>query len=251
MRGTLGEIRISLLDSGIIPAHAGNTNMFSQPIPYEKGSSPRMRGTLIDCAHWLFPFGIIPAHAGNTRETYCETCPSRDHPRACGEHRKSAGSASPYRGSSPRMRGTRGRDFATLLNFGIIPAHAGNTLGGDAFNLANGDHPRACGEHSKYRSSIYGGRGSSPRMRGTQPGCADGHRSDGIIPAHAGNTVTNSCEAVRTWDHPRACGEHVLSRGVTLGSSGSSPRMRGTRVRLERVCVQNGIIPAHAGNTLR
>ena len=51
----------------------------------------------------------------------------------------------------------------------------------------------------------------------------------GIIPAHAGNTG-------------------MADIGDAL-SSGSSPRMRGTRQRIHGKNDSTGIIPAHAGNT--
>ena len=86
MRGTLCVIVATPYFAGIIPAYAGNTsctmmiiplpwdhprvcgehNMFSQPIPYEKGSSPRMRGTPVPPAISNSSAGIIPAYAGNT-----------------------------------------------------------------------------------------------------------------------------------------------------------------------------------------
>ena len=50
-------------------------------------------------------------------------------------------------------------------------------------------------------------------------------------------------------DHPRACGEHELPELRQAAIRGSSPRMRGTLgARAERL-QQQGIIPAHAGNT--
>ena len=72
----------------------------------------------------------------------------------------------------------------------------------------------------------------------------------GIIPAYAGNTfrgLTMNC--VRR-DHPRVCGEHVVSDVLFAVDSGSSPRMRGTRAAICGAEVLNGIIPAYAGNTM-
>ena len=92
----------------------------------------------------------------------------RDHPRACGEHVVLDDFLRHAEGSSPRLRGTlltRGKAKAMR---GIIPALAGNTVVLCHFNQLLGDHPRACGEHSK---------------------------SGDIAPSH-------------TLDHPRACGEH-------------------------------------------
>ena len=50
-------------------------------------------------------------------------------------------------------------------------------------------------------------------------------------------------------DHPRVCGEHPLVYAQRSEIPGSSPRMRGTPVRLEWIRGENGIIPAYAGNT--
>ena len=73
----------------------------------------------------------------------------------------------------------------------------------------------------------------------------------GIIPAHAGNTLSNAVPAVASRDHPRACGEHGGERINVLRKSGSSPRMRGTRGPEMAYNDMRGIIPAHAGNTYR
>ena len=93
----------------------------------------------------------------------------------------------------------------------------------------------------------------------------------GIIPAYAGNTISQARRYSKRWDHPRVCGEHrkfIINhdffkgssprmRGTPMSSahlamrSGSSPRMRGTHsVARERDAVV-GIIPAYAGNTLK
>ena len=167
MRGTPAESTIIIIRPGIIPAHAGNTaervpwrlgardhpracgehNMFSQPIPYEKGSSPRMRGTLFDVPCVFVNVGIIPAHAGNTLHKILGGEFVGDHPRACGEHVTIPEDALLTAGSSPRMRGTLSVKFFYFRRVGIIPAHAGNTPFGRVRPMPTRDHPRACGEH--------------------------------------------------------------------------------------------------------
>ena len=73
----------------------------------------------------------------------------------------------------------------------------------------------------------------------------------GIIPAHAGSTVSAAASTPRSKDHPRACGEHHSSCLSKLSIGGSSPRMRGApRLPLARRRGL-GIIPAHAGSTRR
>ena len=92
--------------------------------------------------------------------------------------------------------------------------------------------------------------GSSPRMRGTH---ARPHRwpwLPGIIPAYAGNTHAHREGRRHSRDHPRVCGEHCCLSTLSVRESGSSPRMRGTRVGIASILSDCGIIPAYAGNTV-
>ena len=50
-------------------------------------------------------------------------------------------------------------------------------------------------------------------------------------------------------DHPRICGEHPSSIAFSVCGMGSSPHMRGTRLRVVPSVCALGIIPAYAGNT--
>ena len=127
MRGTLPCSWRVGLQSGIIPAHAGNTMPVRgrpktcQDHPracgehlvialrggLRQGSSPRMRGTRRNKRHRRGLFGIIPAHAGNTKLKKQRSNKQWDHPRACGEHYPILLGLGFASGSSPRMRGTR------------------------------------------------------------------------------------------------------------------------------------------------
>ena len=113
-----------------------------------------------------------------------------------------------------------------------------------------GDHPRVCGEHSRVMKSRSNCGGSSPRMRGTQPGDEVEVELRGIIPAYAGNTNSVSHTLGTSGDHPRVCGEHrpVSESAQTL--LGSSPRMRGTPAAWPARSASKWIIPAYAGNTI-
>ena len=77
----------------------------------------------IDCAA-----GIIPAHAGLTLKFIDFHVGGWDHPRACGAHQHTQRFLADGLGSSPRMRGSPGRDTQVRLGKGIIPAHAGLTI---------------------------------------------------------------------------------------------------------------------------
>ena len=51
-------------------------------------------------------------------------------------------------------------------------------------------------------------------------------------------------------DHPRVCGEHKNGIPFRTQVQGSSPRVRGTRMRTAEWSCNIGIIPACAGNTM-
>ena len=148
------------------------------------------------------------------------------------------------------MRGTLLFVHCLVLSAGIIPAHAGNTFCRIYGFAPPRDHPRACGEHMPEDCELHPTEGSSPRMRGTHAGWSAVHRHRGIIPAHAGNTIDTWQALKASWDHPRACGEHAFDEVSGDRYEGSSPRMRGTRQNDTPNNHENGIIPAHAGNTL-
>ena len=210
-----------------------------------------MRGTLRRGERGPDVHGIIPAHAGNTGFRVRADAECGDHPRACGEHPAGAPRMGRTGGSSPRMRGTLHRADSRPRDQGIIPAHAGNTEVRNFFKYLYRDHPRACGEHLKALASTFTSKGSSPRMRGTPSPQSRGMSSTGIIPAHAGNTLSAIKRHEFNRDHPRACGEHRATPKEPHTRVGSSPRMRGTLTVIRCYRPFRGIIPAHAGNTKR
>ena len=132
-----------------------------------RGSSPRMRGTLVLGLGANHHLGIIPADAGNTETHSVPSMRFRDHPRGCGEHISRKATRLFWKGSSPRMRGTRSVAVMAQALQGIIPADAGNTGTRALDKMMLKDHPRGCGEHSRRLLPIPTAPGSSPRMRGT------------------------------------------------------------------------------------
>ena len=173
------------------------------------------------------------------------------------------------RGSSPRMRGTLVDEWVQAFRPRFIPAHAGNTVPRRQRPCGSSVHPRACGEHvmRTHRSKLRDG--SSPRMRATRlvspstPCCrrfipahagntailSPIHHAGRFIPAHAGNTAPHEIEHTSQPVHPRACGEHSHPPVRRTRIDGSSPRMRGTRLRVGKFRKLERFIPAHAGNT--
>ena len=151
---------------------------------------------------------IIPADAGSTISVAKANGLNEDHPRGCGEHRRSRRGSSIQVGSSPRMRGAHVFPLTIYACRRIIPADAGSTRGSRPGRSHWEDHPRGCGEHGSMCMREYLNTGSSPRMRGA-PRIDRVRRTDaGIIPADAGSTPRPTKARSGAQDHPRGCGEH-------------------------------------------
>ena len=147
-----------------------------------------MRGSLKEMLLLIVLMRIIPAHAGLTRAPSNTLRVSRDHPRACGAHRRGEIDPRDVWGSSPRMRGSPYPTLYRKLLTGIIPAHAGLTATSLILRLNVWDHPRACGAHKMAVVAVGTQMGSSPRMRGSRIPETRTILEGGIIPAHAGLT---------------------------------------------------------------
>ncbi len=131
----------------------------------------------------------------------------------------------------------------------IIPAHAGQTTILTHQNTGITDHPRACGANNEYLLPELNRRGSSPRMRGKRRRALTRPTTLRIIPAHAGQTRCPATASMIPSDHPRACGANERDREDVGPVGGSSPRMRGKRLRNTAAGWRLRIIPAHAGQT--
>ena len=76
-------------------------------------------------------------------------------------------------------------------------------------------------------------------------------RVNGITPAGAGKTVSNSPLSVSEPDHPRRCGENFSATGLLRKVWGSPPQVRGKRMIDAEKDGYLGITPAGAGKTLK
>ena len=131
----------------------------------------------------------------------------------------------------------------------FIPAGAGNTERIERADKTGTVHPRGCGEHDWQKSTQTSCSGSSPRVRGTP--CEPTRRScvGRFIPAGAGNTISLLIATQSPTVHPRGCGEHKHRPLTKVFDSGSSPRVRGTRMSKPSGAWKDRFIPAGAGNT--
>ena len=72
---------------------------------------------------------------------------------------------------------------------------------------------------------------------------------NGITPAYAGKSETDSGTAPGPKDHPRVCGEKYYCVFYRLAFCGSPPRMRGKVPPACCFCPALGITPAYAGKS--
>ena len=113
------------------------------------------------------------------------------------------------------------------------------------------DHPRVCGEQLHLIVGAMPGAGSSPRVRGAGGRTHGVMGWQGIIPACAGSSQAWRGGHGRSRDHPRVCGEQLLSGITRAWGGGSSPRVRGAGLPFDALAPQVGIIPACAGSSPR
>ena len=133
------------------------------------GTSPRMRGKLEALKDQVLPMRNIPAYAGKTRGICDRHKNLPEHPRVCGENR---------------------RTINVWYRYGWnIPAYAGKTHLGSPKQIESAEHPRVCGENRRALIGWLGNQGTSPRMRGKLRCATSARRALRNIPAYAGKTA--------------------------------------------------------------
>ena len=150
---------------------------------------------------------ITPAYAGKSAGMACNGQIRQDHPRVCGEKVDGGRNRSRQMGSPPRMRGK-----ACVACASAAPGW---------------DHPRVCGEKNDWQRIKEAYTGSPPRMRGKEKFAMAADMKLGITPAYAGKRKVCDGSRHETRDHPRVCGEKIISMLKASFGAGSPPRMRG------------------------
>ncbi len=244
-------MRRTWLTITVHPRVCGERTSSSLIVGSSAGSSPRVRGTHAPPLAAKFDCRFIPACAGNAEEYPAQDLYIPVHPRVCGERVAAALAATGQAGSSPRVRGTLWMRDCREPKYRFIPACAGNAVQTNPLANRRAVHPRVCGERRRVYYAFARPFGSSPRVRGTH--VSGSRRVDGerFIPACAGNARRAHGALRPATVHPRVCGER---RSPTLNGAyrvGSSPRVRGTRLRSRHPEARVRFIPACAGNAAR
>ena len=216
-----------------------------------RGSSPLTRGKQPDVRHRRGLTGLIPAHAGKTVVVVGVAGVCAAHPRSRGENLDDSLTGLLDSGSSPLTRGKPSLAIQTPAHAGLIPAHAGKTNINYGYFPRHRAHPRSRGENASMRMDVSSELGSSPLTRGKP--CLGWSAGSvlRLIPAHAGKTVVVVGVAGVCAAHPRSRGENPPIAWSDPTPPGSSPLTRGKRHMGVVIDTGLGLIPAHAGKTLR
>ena len=170
MRGKAVPAALPDVTHGITPAYAGKSQSYRQPcsamwdhprVCGEKSkpkpgkdrrmeSPPRVRGKGVRLPPLHVPAGITPAYAGKRLQNDKGNIYGRDHPRVCGEKPTSYCLPRHIMGSPPRMRGKEHVRLRQQHSPRITPAYAGKSRSQGSHTAPPGDHPRVCGEKSRY-----------------------------------------------------------------------------------------------------
>ena len=148
-----------------------------------------MRGKEINTGNYDSFHRITPAYAGKSTSTTYTALNFEDHPRLCGEKKRSASATIVSPGSPPPMRGKAISVFYAPVGLGITPAYAGKRAVLQRCFYSRRDHPRLCGEKALICRFPIISRGSPPPMRGKVLRGPMTRRMTGITPAYAGKSV--------------------------------------------------------------
>ena len=198
----------------------------------DTGSPPRMRGKASPQRSAESVTRITPAYAGKSALVHVPVSHYQDHPRVCGEKLQCRVPTAINSGSPPRMRGKAGAVLGLHTQHGITPAYAGKRSTCALWLSQIQDHPRVCGEKQLVTgwttgvtriTPAYAGKspvllgdlkglgGSPPRMRGKDQSLEEDVTWSRITPAYAGKSSPYSPAQKNLKDHPRVCGEKLLT----------------------------------------
>ena len=117
-----------------------------------------------------------------------------------------------------------------------------------AFSMSR-NIPAYAGKTSRALWFLRSWCGTSPRMRGKLSVALRTALTQGNIPAYAGKTMATMSENIPRPEHPRVCGENAARFTGVDWVRGTSPRMRGKRVKFFLCGLFHRNIPAYAGKT--
>ena len=132
------------------------------------------------------------------------------------------------------MRGKDKNDDFGVQQIRITPAYAGKSCQRSRHFPACRDHPRLCGEKTYRYVWRLKGTGSPPPMRGKDEMKDNVILKSRITPAYAGKRRNHDSNGNHRRDHPRLCGEKIISPDMYVRFNGITPAYAGKRTDPEQ-----------------
>ena len=235
----------------VYPRVCGGTEAPGSPGSSVQGLSPRVRGNQRSSTSQYLFIGSIPACAGEPSGLCGRGCIGRVYPRVCGGTAVPVTEEAPPEGLSPRVRGNLKAGIEAFIDYGSIPACAGEPGCGAVAPSTCRVYPRVCGGTNVPTGNYGWEMGLSPRVRGNRDRLPGLIRRGGSIPACAGEPVRATPRAAIRWVYPRVCGGTSPLQALDGQREGLSPRVRGNLLTWVAGRDQDGSIPACAGEPIR
>ncbi len=167
----------------------------------------------------------------------------------CGNYARTPKPTSWTEGSPPRVRELQQKFTPYIVKKRITPACARITMFQTVWLCSQRDHPRVCGNYRTRLLLSFRRSGSPPRVRELQLICDLAETYHRITPACAGITPSRVRLSRCVGDHPRVCGNYMITLRVIAIALGSPPRVRELLKAEDLANYQPGITPACAGIT--
>ena len=211
------------------------------------GRSPQARGNLSRKLDPLVLDGPIPASAGEPAGAREQGQAQRADPRKRGGTTCQNGPRYEHSGRSPQARGNPSPDRPPAPGRGPIPASAGEPSQGNGAWSNEAADPRKRGGTRPAKPHGGAEKGRSPQARGNPICRTDRRRSEGPIPASAGEPSLGADSASPALADPRKRGGTKTCHVCNTSVVGRSPQARGNRTVAQALPLSAGPIPASAG----
>ena len=232
------------------PRTCGAAHVLLALFLHGEGLSPHLRGSRNPLRLAHLGKRPIPAPAGQPSAHRAAAGAPRAYPRTCGAATGIHAGLWREGGLSPHLRGSRCRMAPVPGRCGPIPAPAGQPNSKLYDKSDARAYPRTCGAAPDRHRRAGDDQGLSPHLRGSR----ERHRAagplQGPIPAPAGQPASGSRRRKGWGAYPRTCGAACPCSRHSPTSRGLSPHLRGSPQDVASNGLNDGPIPAPAGQPI-
>ena len=198
-----------------------------------KGLSPRVWGSPAHTADPEKPYRSIPTCVGQPVTSPPYNLGKAVYPHVCGAAMMTEEQGVPVEGLSPRVWGSRDGSHRDTVEKRSIPTCVGQPIGHHVREYGTQVYPHVCGAASQLHHLDRSHLGLSPRVWGSQDLQPFASALSGSIPTCVGQPASLFLCFRVFWVYPHVCGAACTNRSRHRMSEGLSPRVWGSRARLD------------------